>query len=112
MKRKFWIKLWTEEWLDGSIREQLTPIERSIWVDLLAMAGRSRNQGIIQSNPDMAYTHEYLANRFNMPLKDLELALKHFQEQDRIKENGQGIEVVNWGKYQEPKEKKPRKASF
>lgn len=106
MARLFWIKIWTEEWLDGSIREQLTATERSIWVDLLVMAGRSRNAGIIQSNPDLAYSHEYLAGRFKVSLKELEKALRHFQEQERIEENSAGIKIVNWAKYQEKKTEK------
>ena len=103
MARLFWIKIWTEEWLDGSIREQLTTSERSIWVDLLVMAGRSRNLGIIQSNPKVPYSHEYLANRFRVSPKELDEALLHFKAQGRIKEDGKGIEIVNWGKYQDPK---------
>ena len=103
MARLFWIKIWTEEWLDGSIREQLTPTERSVWIDLLVMAGRSRKLGVIQSNPKLAYSHEYLASRFKVPITELEEALKHFKEQERIKENGTGIEITNWAKYQDPK---------
>lgn len=105
MARLFWIKIWTEEWLDGSIREQLTPVERSIWVDLLVMAGRSRNTGIIQSNPDTPYSHEYLANRFKVTKQELDIALKNFIKQERIHENDKGIEIINWHKYQDPKGK-------
>lgn len=101
MKRLFWIKVWTEEWLDGSIREQMSCEERAIWIDLLVMAGRSRQPGIIQSNPDTPYTHSHLAGRFKIPVKDLESALKAFETQGRIRENGTGIEIVNWHKYQD-----------
>ena len=103
MPRLFWIKIWTEEWLDGSIREHMSPIERSIWVDLLVMAGRSRSPGIIQSNPDMPYSYAYLANRFAVSRPELEKALKNFTNQGRIKENSTGIEIINWHKYQDPK---------
>ena len=103
MGRLFWIKIWTEEWLDGSIREQLTAVERSIWVDLLVMAGRSRISGVIQSNSDTGYSHDYLANRFNISRGDLDKALLHFQEQERIIENKDGIRIINWSKYQNPK---------
>jgi len=103
MPRLFWVKIWTENWLDGSLREQMTPVERSIWIDLLVMAGRSRTPGIVQSNPDTPYSHQYLANRFNIPVKDLEVALKKFIEQERIHENTKGIEIINWDKYQSSK---------
>ena len=82
--------------------------ERSIWIDLLVLAGRSRNPGVIQSNPELAYTHQYLANRFNVPLGAMEEALKHFQSQERIRENGTGITIVNWHKYQDPRQKEGR----
>ena len=100
MGRKFWIKIWTEEWLDGSIREQLTPVERSIWIDLLVMAGRSRKLGVVQSNPTVGYTHEYLASRFKVDKGDFNEAIKHFISQQRIKENEKGIYILNWDKYQ------------
>lgn len=103
MPRLFWVKIWTEEWLDGSIREQLTGAERALWVDLLVMAGRSRNPGIVQSNPNVSYSHEYLAGRFRVSLEELETALKKFQSQGRIQENDTGIVIVNWAKYQSPK---------
>jgi len=100
MPRPYWIKMWTEEWLDGSIRIQLTPEERSIWADLLALAGRSRTFGVIQSNDDVAYPHSYLAERFRVPLELLERSLKKFIEQDRISENNNGITILNWERYQ------------
>jgi len=105
MARLFWVKVWTEEWLDGSVREQLTPTERSIFIDLLAMAGRSRKPGFIQSNVEVPYSHEYLANRFKVSLDDLERALGLFVDQGRINENSNGIEILNWRKYQDPKKK-------
>jgi len=47
--RRQWIKLWVEEWLGGTTRFELDPAERSVWADLLAMAGRSKFPGIIAS---------------------------------------------------------------
>jgi hypothetical protein len=47
MRRK-WIKLWVDDWLDGSIRKDLNASETGVWADLLAMAGHSRNPGVIQ----------------------------------------------------------------
>jgi hypothetical protein len=100
MPRPYWIKFWTEEWLDGSIRVQLTAEERSVWADLLALAGRSRNPGVIQSNNGVAYPHSYLAGRFRVPIELLEVSLKKFVEQARISENTHGITILNWEKYQ------------
>jgi hypothetical protein len=40
--KRSWVKLWTNEWLDGTTRYQMSDAQRALWVDLLAMAGRSR----------------------------------------------------------------------
>jgi len=40
------------EWLDGTTRYQMSGAQRAFWVDLLAMAGRSRYPGIICSGMD------------------------------------------------------------
>lgn len=101
MPRPPWIKLWTEEWLDGSIRMDLTADERSVWADLLAMAGRSRQPGVIQANEDSTYSHIYLAGRFQIPLELLERTLEKCKQQNRISENSSGIEIINWKKYQQ-----------
>ena len=35
-----WIKIHIIPWFDGTLREDLTPAERSVWVDLLARRSR------------------------------------------------------------------------
>lgn len=47
--RRNWIKLWVDEWLGGTTRFELSEKQRSIWIDLLALAGKSRFPGIIAS---------------------------------------------------------------
>jgi hypothetical protein len=37
-KRKGWIKLCPEKWIFGSTREEMTPAQRAVWVDFLALA--------------------------------------------------------------------------
>lgn len=46
------IKLWVNEWLDGTTRFQMSGAQRAFWIDLLAMAGRSRFPGIICAGMD------------------------------------------------------------
>lgn len=96
-----WFKLFSREWLQGSLRVQNTLEERGLWADLLAMANESRNRGIIQANVDIAYPHIYLAQTLNVPLRTLERCLKKFAEQKRIEENGTGITILNFNYYQE-----------
>jgi DnaD/phage-associated family protein len=45
---KDFIKLWVNPWLDGSTRSELSPAERSVWIDLLALAGRYNKEGIME----------------------------------------------------------------
>jgi hypothetical protein len=45
--KRAWFKIWVDPWLDGSTRDELTREERASWIDLLALATRSRYPGII-----------------------------------------------------------------
>lgn len=47
-----WIKLWINEWRDGTLRWQATDAQRAFWVDLLTLAGRSRYPGIVCAGRD------------------------------------------------------------
>ena len=46
------MKLWVTEWLDGTTRYQMSGAQRAFWIDLLAMAGRSRCPGVICAGQD------------------------------------------------------------
>jgi hypothetical protein len=50
--RRRWIKLWIDDWLEGTTRYQMTGAQRAFWVDLMTMAGRSRFGGVICSGKD------------------------------------------------------------
>jgi len=99
-EKRWWIKLWTKEWLDGTIRFDLTPEERSIWVDLLALAGDSRVPGIIQSGKNSPFPHSYLASRLQISVDLFETTIAKLISQQRISENNEGIHILNWDKYQ------------
>ncbi len=100
LKKRWWIKLWTHQWLEGTLRFDLDPAERSIWADLLALANECRVPGIIQSGEGFPFPHSYLANRFNIPLELLDNTLVKLKVQVRISENSDGITILNWGEYQ------------
>ena len=58
-----WTKMYNSEWIDGSIRIDLTPAERSVWSDFLALAGLSRRGGYIERSQGIPDTINELSNR-------------------------------------------------
>ena len=110
--RRQWIKLWVEEWLGGTTRFELDPAERSVWADLLAMAGRSKFPGIIASghydDGYRGYPLQYLAGILVCPDAIILNTLKKCESKGKIKLERKihdGTEdcviiIVNWEKYQ------------
>jgi hypothetical protein len=95
-----WVKVWVKESLFGTIRFDFTPEERGIWYELIILAGNCRLEGIIAAGDKVPYPHSWIAATLNVPLKLLEVTLKKCQETNRIEENGTGIKIINWSKYQ------------
>ena len=99
-KRK-WIKLFIDECLTGTIREDLSPEERSVWYDFLLFAGRNRPPGCISANENTAISPKRLAALLNIPVNLLARSMKKFEDSGRIEIDLQGIiHIVNWDKYQ------------
>jgi len=99
-KRK-WIKLWIDECLTGTVREDLSPEERSVWYDILLFAGRNRPAGHISANKTTPISRKRLAAILNIPLGLLNRSIKKFEESERISINSKGIiRITNWDKYQ------------
>ena len=100
-----WLKLWTRGWLEGSVRFDLTPAQRSVFLDLCALARESRNPPWVQANETTAYPHHWLANKLNIPLDLLEETIEICKKQIRISENSTGIKVLKFEYYQAKPEK-------
>lgn len=99
--RKIYRKSWPFDNLFGSTRFELSSAQRGIWNDLLDWAKISRvAPGIIAPNKDQAYPHPWIAQFLNVDLQLLEETFKLLIETKRITENGSGIEIINWKKYQ------------
>lgn len=98
--RRTWIKMWVMESIEGSIRYQLDPAERSVWYDLVLFSAWSARPGIISDKDSRPYPHKFIANRLNIPVPLLEKTLKKCQDEGRIQENSDGIHIVNWERYQ------------
>ncbi|MCJ7634176.1 phage replisome organizer N-terminal domain-containing protein [Candidatus Bathyarchaeota archaeon] len=95
-----WIKLHVNGFLMGSVRWQLTPAERSVWVDLLCLAGLGVVPGTIADNDSRPYPHSFIANRLNIPQPLLTNTLDKCKEEGRIVEDDTGIHIANWNVYQ------------
>ena len=106
------MKLWVNEWLDGTTRFQLAPTERLFWVDLLALAGRSRWPGIVAAGMDgerfVGYSISYLRGITQSKNLDVVEAVHKFEKTHKVtaefsRKAGQVfvvIRILNWEKYQ------------
>jgi len=95
-----WIKLHINGLLMGSVRWQLTPAERSVWIDLICLAGFGATSGVVADNDGRPYPHSFIANRLNIPQALLESTLKKCKDEGRITEDDTGIHVTHWESYQ------------
>jgi len=102
-----WIPLWVDKWLLGSTRIELQPDERSVWVDLMALA--AKDGGYIRANAITAYTPRQLAGFLCIDEELLNRAIKRFVDTGKIKEDASGIYyLINWEEFQIDYRKKAR----
>ena len=107
-----WFKMHSKGWLDGSIRQQLTIEERSVWADLLAFANECNERGVIARAKGIPFAREYLAARFDIPVELLNSTIAKCQADENdtssgmpeghrieISEDGT-IVIANWERYQ------------
>ena len=81
-KRKLWIKLYPENWIHGSTREEMTNAERAVWIDLLALAALNDPPGRISFRKLIR-----LAKQINVSAKLLKCTLKKALQYDKIETN-------------------------
>ena len=106
MKR--WIKIYTTEWLNGSIRVDLSPAERSVWTDLLALAGLSRREGYLERSQGIPLTIAEIAD--HIALHDevlIKRTIEKCSNEGRISQDETGTYyITNWSRYQSQPEGK------
>ena len=99
-KHRDWIKLHVKECLIGSMREDMTPDERSVWYDFLVLAGNSRVPGVLCSNVDQGFTTKRISQLLNTPEPLIKKCIKAWKG-DRIEVDPlKRISILNWDKYQ------------
>jgi len=94
---KKWIKLHVNKWLDGSTRNELTPGERSVWIDLLALAGRYDEEA--NSDGVVPIPKETLCRILHVHPTLFDRAIKKFIEHDKITIDEDVITIKNWRIY-------------
>ena len=102
-----WVKIWVEDWLEGSIRKEGIDI-RGILVGLIAYAGKT-GDGRIKLAEGVGLTDEQLSVVLNVPLEAWEKAKKRLKKEEIEVEKGNIIRLKKWKKYQHISEYKRQK---
>jgi hypothetical protein len=95
-----WVKLYCYEMLHGSVSYQLSEAEQSVWVKLLCFAGLCGNEGLISDHDLRPFPHSFIVHEIHADTEIFESTLKKCKAEGRISEDGQGIKITNWAKYQ------------
>lgn len=106
--RRSWVKVYITGWLHGSIRWQLTAEERSVWCDLICLAGECGKGGKIADNDSGAYPMSYIAGLLNIKEELLEQAVEKCIKDNRITREDGVIVIKNWNTYQSEYERQKR----
>ena len=99
-----WIKITTDIFDDEKILliEQLPEHDSIIviWFKLLALAGKSNNNGVFMLSNKIPYTAEMFSAIFRRPLNTVKLALETFQNFGMIEIVDNVVTLPNWDKHQ------------
>ncbi|HAB7139204.1 TPA_asm: DnaD domain protein [Listeria monocytogenes] len=100
-----WIKLSVDMFDDEKIKLLEKMPEGSqmliIWIRLLALAGKTNDQGRIYLNEHVPYNEDMLATLFNKDVGIVRVTLQTLQKFGMIQISGVGIiEIENWEKHQ------------
>jgi hypothetical protein len=96
-----WIPFWVDKWLSGSTRLELEPAERSVWIDLLALA--AKDEGHIRANQGVPYLERQLAGLLVVPEELLRITIEKClsEKVNKLRRETDGTYfVINWDKYQ------------
>lgn len=100
-----WIKLSVNMFDDEKIKLIKTMPEGDkiivIWVQLLCLAGKTNDGGLVYMGQNMAYTEEMLATLFDEKINIVRIALNTIEQFGLIEISGNGlIGITNWEKHQ------------
>jgi len=102
MSSRTWIKLYCDNWISGSLREEKLEV-RGIWASLLALAGSGLygDTGEIMIQNGVGLTDSQFQKVLHLSRKQWLHAKKRLLDSGRITVDGQNaIRIINWQKYQ------------
>ena len=100
VRRQAWVKVYITGWLYGSVRWDLKPEERSVWTDLICLAGECGKGGKICDNDGKPYPLGYIAHVFNVSEKLLLRTIEKCKAQERLTDDDGVLCLTNWKVYQ------------
>jgi len=95
-----WIKVFCYETLHGSVSYQLSEAEQAVWVKLLCFAGLCGHEGLIADHDKRPFPHAFIIHEVHTSPDIFEGTLTKCKDEGRISEDGEGIRITNWVKYQ------------
>ena len=90
------------KWIHGSIREDLEPDERSVWADLLALGGLTREgrRGYIERSEGMPYRKNQLVVMLNITEELFDRSIAKCVNEGRLTIFADGTMLItNWNNY-------------
>ena len=112
MGSRTWIKIFCDSWFEGSIRQE-SPLVRSVFTDLLALAGRLGETGTISLPGGICgYTNEQIAAILNITVAEWLQAKDRLANRPEPSENriqvcaGNIVKIMNWSRYQSEYERR------
>lgn len=102
MGSRTWIKVYCDNWIVGSLRDETSEI-RGVWIDLLVLAGSGQygDTGEIKLRNGVGLTDRQIADIMHISLGLWRRAKMRFIEAKRINITPKGvITIINWRKYQ------------
>lgn len=95
-------KIESLRWINGSIRQDLKPDERSVWADLIALAGLTREdrRGYIERSKGIPYSKTAILTMLNISAELYDRAVRKCVNEGRLQVLPDGtLYLTNWDNY-------------
>ncbi len=103
MGKRTWVKLYCDNWITGTLREETAAV-RGVWADLLALVGSNPNSdtGELKLTNNVGWSDNQICEVLSIPIDIWKTAKQRLTQTDRITVTPNNvITILNWSKYQE-----------